>query len=151
MVIECPRGYTRVIPSEQSACPACGKNVRECADANPNLTRTKIQMGDRLPPHCHSCDSPTDRTVCVKRTVVRGQGDPWIVRLFIFFVSPLLAILFTRSNRFRQSVKIRLPQCAACASQAAAPQPTYVNFEEGVLTFIVHRNFSERVQQLNSR
>jgi hypothetical protein len=150
MVVECPHCYTRVVPSPDGVCPACTKNVRELGAGNPDLTRMQISAQDRLPPNCYLCDSPTTDTVRIRRTVVKGSGAPTVVRLFLAVVTPLWAVAFANSTRFRHSVKIRVPQCAACASRTRA-EPAYVDFEQAKFTFVVHKAFRDRVQRMNER
>ena len=110
----------------------------------------QIRVEDRLPPNCYLCDSPTTHTVRIRRTVVRGTGAPAVVRLFLYMIPSLLTLLFANSTRFRHSVKVRLPQCTACASRRRA-EPAYVDFEQARFTFVVHKAFRDRVQRLNER
>ena len=57
-------------------------------------------------------------------------------------LSPLHFAAFSTTERFVRRMKLYLPQCAACESK---PEAEYVDMDNYVATFLVHRDFRERV------
>lgn len=150
-IVECPHCYTRVGLSKEGKCPACGKNVTDRVGINSDLTRLEIGANDKLPSSCHRCDLPTERTVTIKRGVVRDREALFAFRIAMSLVlHPLnaLAGIFTGPDGNRLSVKIRLPQCERCARRQK-PEPDNVDFDRAQFSFIVHKGFRDKVRQLN--
>jgi len=151
MRVECPHCYVRVIPSKEGVCPACQKNVRNLDGANPNLTRLNISGREKFPSNCYHCDVPTTRYVTVRQSFVRGSDYHPFLKILAF---PFIVVfhglirLIGDSTSYRQTLKVRLPQCKTCAANGS-PKPDYADFEKAHFTFIVHRNFRDRVRALN--
>ena len=72
-VIVCPHCYARVMPSGEGICPACRRDTRDTTGTDPQKTALSLPGNVRLPPYCHACGAPTERTIDVKQTL---QGDP---------------------------------------------------------------------------
>ncbi len=149
MIQECPHCYVRMFPSAAGVCPSCNKNIHDCTDAAPDLTRVDISPLDILPGNCLECDRPTTRRVKVKRSKVEGNGDhPLLTALLSLILLPFGWIRIGSSGqRYSLSMKILVPQCDGCAS-SGIPEPEYVDFEEGRMSFVVHKHFRERVRSM---
>jgi hypothetical protein len=57
-------------------------------------------------------------------------------------LSPLHFVAFSTTERFVRRMKLCLPQCPGCESK---PEAEYVDMDNYVATFLVHRDFRERV------
>lgn len=151
-ILECPHCFTRVAISNSSNCPACGHDVHKPGDRSSNLTKMQIREDLILPAYCHLCDTPTDRKVRIRRKSGNGFRSSLLVEMckyFVFIVFPK-GYVYSESEHAVQRMKILIPACAACGSRKKV-EPTYVDFPRGEFTFIVHRNFRDRVLQLNHR
>jgi hypothetical protein len=141
MIVECPHCYTRVIPIENDTCPSCHKNVLEIKNIKQHLTSIAIKESSALPKYCCQCNLPTNRFVTVKESVKTGDVN-LLLRLMVFIFSPIL-ILFTEGDN-RRSMKVKMPQCSQCARKSGL-KPLHVDFENYQMTFVVHKEFRERV------
>ena len=99
MLKECPHRYSRVLPSADGSCPACGKLVDDTTGADLNRAMTTVREGETLPNLCSMCGAATSRTVWVRarRTDERREDDQWlpivIGILTSFFVGLAFALL----------------------------------------------------------
>ncbi len=152
MIVECPHCYTNVLPSREGQCPACRNNVHDAPKADPSKTSLTVRHGAELPSFCCGCGCPTDRYVKVLRKIShkKAQQD---TSLGLFLVLGLLfgwifwLIAWMRGDfrtRVGDVVVARMPQCKLCGANGA-PDPIRVNAEELRMTFVVHRQFKEKV------
>src|SRR6185503_18136020 len=143
MVIECPHCYVRIVPMGGGRCPACGKNTRDQSGADLTKTRMSLRAGEPLPDNCYLCDRATLRTVkwkCVVGDFGSGKLAMLMRLLGGILLPPLRHAAFSPAESFVRRMKLRLPQCPACASK---PEAEYVDMDNYVATFLVHRDFRE--------
>ena len=100
-----------------------------------------ISVHHTLPPYCCRCDGPADFYTTVSRKSDRG-GESALVRLSLLLISPLLW-LFT-GPKSRVIVTMPVPICEPCF-RAAPVEPVSVDFQDGAMTFLVHRDWKRRV------
>jgi hypothetical protein len=104
-----------------------------------------LRAGEPLPDNCYLCDRATVRTVRWKCVVGdSGSGNLVVLMRLLggILLSPLHFAAFSTTERFVRRMKLYLPQCAACESK---PDAEYVDMDNYVATFLVHRDFRERV------
>ena len=131
-IIECPHCYTKVIPLANNICPACRNDMSDLEGVDPNQVSLSIHESEELPSFCYSCNMYTER-------YIRVSGDK---------ESDLEVLLFGRSSpEATSNVIINLPQCEQC-SEIDEPKPVDVDYDHQKMTFVVHREFRERVFQL---
>jgi hypothetical protein len=105
-------------------------------DVDPNMVSLTVRESQELPPYCYLCNSYTDRSV-------RIEGDPeasWETMIRV-----LVPHWKRQTDEGTTNVFINLPQCEVCAEREA-PAPLYIDYEQQTMTFVVHKDFRERVQ-----
>ena len=142
--VECVNCLETVIPMADGTCPACRRHALEnpgsdgAAQAGGAQAMMRIQEGVQLPPICCTCASPTERFVRIRRSRELG-GESSFVRWLLSgsFMSLILANELTPSSR---DVVLHMPFCKVCSSKQRL-NPVYVDFENGTMKFLVHREF----------
>ena len=156
MIQECPHCHTKILPVGKR-CTACGKNVHDTAGADLTVTSLRISHSAALPCVCCQCNLPTERRVRVKRT--RRWGDHPLLIAFFWITYPVYQLSMWLASQFmpiayiqssapksrRRTVCLYMPYCDSCAARATL-DPRYVDFEKHSMTFLVHREFAEQVQ-----
>lgn len=141
-IIECPHCHTRVLPKADNICPACRRNILDMQDVDPNMVSLTVRESHELPPYCYLCNSYTDRYVRIE-----GDKESFLARniriLGSILVPPWEWIKQTEEGT--TNVFINLPQCETCAEREE-PTPLYVDYDDQSMTFVVHKDFRERVQ-----
>jgi hypothetical protein len=153
MLVECPHCYTKVLPTADNICPACRKDINSLRNINPNLT--SISFGERiiLPSCCYSCGLDTQRLVTIREKVEIG-GASSFEKLVLFWVNLRYKIYgwSTESGEGKKyDLSVKIPQCETCAKQNGKPVPNHVDFENRVVTFIVHKRFKVKLIQMQDR
>ena len=152
-VIECPHCLTRVLPNPEGICPACGKNTADTRGLDLSRTAMKIGPNARLPAVCFHCATPTElvyRVVRSQRASVTGQdaGQRLLWTVLSLFFGWIRAWTHLR-NSARETLRVELPICESC-SQNIQPEPERVDFADGLMTFVVHRQFKEQALGLRA-
>jgi len=85
--------------------------------------------------------------VCRSSGGEQDQPSGFVQALIALFVSwPAALYFFLRGIHKTSVVQIKMPQCHQCA-QRGAPQPRYVDFANGRMTFVVHKNLKEAIDR----
>jgi hypothetical protein len=122
--------------------PARRRRSRSKAHFYRKLTSMVVPESLTLPNYCYICDATTTRFVTIERSLVE-KGENVVVRLLLALFW-IWSLLFTGSKSLR-TVAIRLPQCSECAGRGK-PEPRHVDFERFEMTFVVNRNWRERLR-----
>ena len=135
IMIVCPHCHTRVLPKADNTCPACQSDLSDLEDVDPNLIVLAIHELEELPTFCYSCNRYTER-------LVRVSGDRRsIIKDAIFgHVAP----------EDTSNVIIYLPQCEECGDRGG-PEPIDVDYENQTMSFLVQKQFRERVIQAREK
>ena len=143
MIADCPHCFNRVYFPATGICPACHKSMYSTDGADYEKTKFTIYESDSLPQHCYLCGKPTERVVKWEHVVVHSpQGKSF----FSFFsLQRLLFSALAKAASYEERMTINLPQCEACSS---TPEAVHFDFEQRKATFIVHKEFAERVKRL---
>ena len=143
MIADCPHCFDRVYFPADGICPACHVSVYSTEGADYEKCKFTIFESDSLPQHCYLCDAPTERVAKWEHVLVLTPPGK---SLFSFF-SPERLLYNTLSNAASYEVRmtINLPQCEACGVK---PKEEHFDFDERKATFIVHKDFAERVKAI---
>ncbi len=141
-IVECPHCYGKVIPINGKFCPACQKDISETDNSKQALAALTVRESSALPAYCYLCNIPTSRSVTINESQ-NLNSDGMLQKILIFLVAS--TITFMKMSEGCRSVRIRIPQCHQCAKNGK-PKPTQVDFDNLEMTFIVNRNFRDRVK-----
>ena len=142
MVIECPHCHTHVLPKADNICPACRRNILDTQGVDPNMVSLTVRESQELPPYCYLCNNYTERYI-----LIEGDKESPINRSIRMLGSFLVPHRVRQTDEGTTNVFIHLPQCEAC-SEREQPTPIYVDYENQSMTFLVHKDFKERVQSI---
>lgn len=152
-MLTCPHCYSDVIPRSDHSCPACLEDTRAKPSVKRELT---IYEHEPLPAICHECAVETERYATVRVDNGERPDRRELATIFVFIAAALMSLVFAgimllirrreRSEVRRMlEVRVRLPQCEACAERSGSPKPRHIDFEGNKITFIVHKKFRSRV------
>ena len=149
VLVECPHCSMRVFVGSDGLCPSCSADTNDLEGADVLRTRVRLREWSELPPRCCQCAAPTDRRVDVVQSQTRGgeSGLAKVALLFAALLSPVKALaLLAGSGGETRRFSVSLPLCLSCETASGVPEPVHVNFEEGAISFLVHRSFAEGVR-----
>ena len=143
MIADCPHCFNRVYFPADGICPACHVSLHSTEGADYEKTKFTICESDSLPQHCYLCDAPTEQVA--KWEHVLDLAPPTKSRFSLFSLERLLFNVVPNVAGYEVRMTISLPQCEACGS---LPKAEHFDFDEKKATFIVHKEFAERVRSL---
>ena len=139
MLTECPHCFTDVLVKSDGTCPACLGNANDRPEADANMTKATLSDGsEKLPPLCISCGEATRRAVRFSRSAPNPRFSYSGLSVF-----GLVRLLDRLSGKMEQQIILRLPQCKACASDGVRIRTHHLDFENGMVTLIVHKRFRQ--------
>ena len=143
MIADCPHCFNRVYFPASGICPACHVSVHSPEGADYEKCKFTIYESDSLPQHCYLCDAQTQRTTEWRHVVVHSPAG----RSFFSFFSleRLLFNTLAKAASYEERMTIVLPQCEACNAE---PKSEDFDFQMRRATFVVHKEFAERVKIL---
>src|SRR5216117_3165470 len=142
MTIEpCPHCYRKVIPMADGTCPSCGKNTKNLAGADPHKVLIGIRPGDRLPPVCFECGTPTQKTKNLdfeaepQNATFGGSIGEFAARFLEAFSFIARFERLSKTSR----IGIRLPVCRDCRKRLRRINPQHIDFEAHRVDLVVHK------------
>lgn len=149
MLVECPHCHALVLPMQRNTCPSCLKDVSDTTGADLSLVSLVVHEPAIFPAFCFSCASPTTRYVEIVEEPVNRGDSPLLKAMLVFAAIVTLRgwILGLSTRRSSQRMIVGLPQCEDCA-QSGKPKPERVDFRQREISFLVHRRFRDKVQEL---
>jgi len=143
MIADCPHCFDRVYFPADGICPACHVSVHSTEGADYEKCKFTVYESDSLPQQCYVCDAPAERIAKWEHALVLTPSEK---SRFNFFSleRPLYNVLSNAASHVVR-MTINLPQCEACS---ANPEAVHFEFDERKATFIVHKEFAERVKTL---
>ena len=146
MIADCPHCFNRVYFPPTGICPACHTSVYSTEGADYEKVKFTIYESDLLPQHCYLCDKPTEQIATWNHVVV--HTPPGKSFFGFFSLQRLLFSALAKAASYEERMMINLPQCEECS---AKPQADHFDFEERKATFVVHKEFAERMKILRSQ
>jgi hypothetical protein len=143
MIADCPHCFNRVYFPATGICPACHASAHSTEGADYSKCKFTIYESDSLPPRCYVCDAATERVA--KWEHVLDLAPPTKSRFSLFSLERLLFNVVPKAAGYEVRMTINLPQCEACSSP---PKAEHFDFDEKKATFIVHKDFAERVKAI---
>lgn len=140
MLIDCPHCRSRVLPMADERCPSCMRDTR-APKADP-YSVLRIAVGDELPGLCVLCGHDAKHDVSLVERQTLG-GESFFLKAILLLASP---IRFFRAgpevHGKRYELAMTVPICSACLESGARPRPKHVNFEQRIVTLLVHDKFA---------
>ena len=147
MIADCPHCFNRVYFPADGICPACHVSLHSTEGADYEKTKFTICESDSLPQHCYLCDAPTQRIAEWQHIVVHEQPTQFLGGFFSLhhMIYKVLHYVFSKAASFDERMSISLPQCVSCDIK---PEADHIDFPKREATFVVHKEFAERVRSL---
>jgi hypothetical protein len=142
-IVECPHCFTRVVPSLNGECPACGQNTRDETGTDPRRTVLILKHAQELPPFCCHCACRTDSWVKVLRALSHRNDNPEPVLPVLF--GGVLSLLFRDRSRTEDFVVVNVPQCRDCKKNGA-PQSVATSPVNQTVSILVDKRFRDIVE-----
>ena len=139
-ITECPHCHVKILPTADNCCPACRMDLASPEDVDSIYVSLTIHEDEPPPPYCCQCGLYTERTVSVE-----GEEESDLARV-IRGLGSLLPHGDHRTDEDTANVFISMPQCERC-SEIETLEPMRVDLDHQTMTFLVHRNFRDRVIQ----
>lgn len=151
MIRECPHCHMKVLPEKGNLCPSCSKNLNDTSEINLTMTSIEIKERYKMPEICFKCGSITDNHIKINKK----SGDSnllfnvfMILLIVILLPVGLMFYLIRRSNQ--KNINIELPICNNCLNDVENNiEPEYADYNNYKLTFTVHKNFKEKLIEIN--
>ena len=139
-LIECPHCYVDVLPMEDGRCPSCLGDTREPSAESSSFTKVSLKHRTQgLPGVCLVCGSSTPQR---KRFSQKARNERYTTNAQGGAIGLLLTWLFDYlSGKMHQEIVMEVPYCPDCQRQGRDLRVRHVDFEQRIVTFIVHRNF----------
>jgi hypothetical protein len=138
-VRDCLHCHVRVMFGADGVCPSCRRSAHDPV-VDDGMRRLTIPDRALLPDLCAGCGCATGRRQSTEGSRVTHGERTWLRALVFVLWSPIVALFIPGPSR--RAVQVSLPVCPDCAKNGEF-WPEHVDFEEGVLTLLVHRNLAE--------
>ena len=123
-------------------CPSCQKDTREAKkDA---LTKVQIRPDTPLPDVCVLCGAAALQRIEVREGYQTGDSNFLIGLLMLF--RPALWLAADKARGDVKKLHVKVPVCSICTKTRPRVRPTYVNFEQREMSFLVHADFADALR-----
>ncbi len=160
MVSVCPHCLSRVLVKADGSCPSCGEPItQEDLAALEGFTTQTVDEGSPLPGSCFLCDGLARRFVkfhvppggssvvasdAMSRSAERMNA---LAKLALFLAGAIFGKILFFDPRSDPGLGIVLPSCERCFERARSLKPLDVSYSNRSMTFLVHRNFPQRLSE----
>jgi hypothetical protein len=146
VLVECPHCYSKVLPMSDGRCPSCQKDTREAKKEA--LTKVQIGPDTHLPDVCVLCGTDALQRVDVREGYQTGDSNFLIGVLLLF--RPALWFAADKARGEVKKLHVKVPVCGTCTTTRPRVRPTYVNFEQREMSFLVHADFADALREITS-